>query len=120
MEDLDRLLGFLVDNVDGALSAAVGAMDGLLIAQYPSQGHDLSMMTAEKTKVISYLRQIYNGVLAGGELSEVVVVASHLIGYTRLLSDELFCLVVMNPAGNIGKARLYSEQVSVRILEVLA
>lgn len=120
MEDLDRLLGFLVDHVDGALSAAVGGMDGLLIAQYPSQGHDLSMMTAEQTKVLSHLRQLYIGVLAGGELSEVVVVASHLIGYIRLLSDELFCLVVMNPAGNIGKARLYSEQVSARILEVLA
>jgi predicted regulator of Ras-like GTPase activity (Roadblock/LC7/MglB family) len=55
---------------------AVGGMDGLLIAQYPSKGHDLSMMTAEKTKVLTYVRQSYNGVLAGGKLSEVVVVAS--------------------------------------------
>lgn len=120
MEDLDSLLAFLVDHVDGAIVVAVGGMDGLLIAQHPAQGNDLSVMTAEKTKVLSFARQAYNSALGAGKLSEVIVVADRLIGYTRLLSDELFCLIVMNPMGNIGKARLYSEQAAVRILEVLA
>lgn len=120
MEDLDSLLAYLVDHVDGAISVAVGGMDGLLIAQYPAQSHDMAIMTAETTKVLGYIRQTYGGTLEGGGLSEVIVVARHMIGYTRLLGHELFCLMVMTPAGNIGKARLYSEQVATRVLEVLA
>jgi predicted regulator of Ras-like GTPase activity (Roadblock/LC7/MglB family) len=119
MEDLDSVLGFLVDNVDGALSAAIGGMDGLLIAQYPVQGQDLTVIAAEKTRVLAQLRQAYNGALAGGKLGELIVVADRLIGYTRLLTDDLFCLIVMNPSGNIGKARLYSDRAAARILEVL-
>ncbi len=119
MQELDQILAYLVDNVDGAMSAAVGGMDGLLIEQYPAQGQDLSLLAAEQTNILNNARSAYTQ-LQSGALNELIITAEKLIAYTRLLNDELFCVIVMNPAGNIGKARLYSEQAAKRILEVFA
>jgi predicted regulator of Ras-like GTPase activity (Roadblock/LC7/MglB family) len=118
MQELDQLLAYLVNNVDGALSAAVGGMDGLLIEQYPQQAQGLSALAAETTNILVNTRNAYSGGLSGGALREVIVTTEKYVGYTRLLNDELFCLVIMNPVGNIGKARLYSAQAAKRILEV--
>lgn len=100
------------------MSVAVGGMDGLLIDQYPPQGTDLSALAAEQTNVLASIKSTFSGTLEGGKVNEVIVTSDKLIGYTRLLNDDLFCLIVMNPAGNIGKARLYSEKAAQRMLEV--
>ena len=119
MQDLDQTLATLVENIDGALVAAVGGMDGLIIEQYPQQEQDLSGITAEQTNILTTAKSIYVERLKGGNLQEFIVTAENLIAYTRLLNSELFCLIVMNPSGNIGKVRLYSEQAQTRILEAL-
>ncbi|MEM6429202.1 MAG: hypothetical protein AAF708_08180 [Deinococcota bacterium] len=119
MQELDQILAYLVDNIDGTLAAAVGGMDGLLIEQYPPQSDDLSAVTAEQTNVLNNTSLAYSEALSGGNLHEIIVTADNLVGYTRLLGEELFCLIVMEPKGNIGKARLYSEQAAKRILQVL-
>ncbi|HEX7022302.1 MAG TPA: hypothetical protein VF171_05545 [Trueperaceae bacterium] len=118
MQELDQILAHLVDQVDGATSAAVGGMDGLLIEQYPQHGQDLSAMAAEETNVLMHTRNAFGRTLAGGKLHEVIVTTEKMVGYTRLLSEDLFCLIVMSRSGNIGKARLYSEQAAKEILEV--
>lgn len=120
MTELDEILGTLVDNVDGTLYAAVGGMDGLLIEQAPRTGEDLSAATAEVTNVLTYTRSAFGTTLDGGDIKELIVTAEKMVAYTRMLDDELFCIVIMNPAGNIGKARLYSEQAARQILEVFA
>lgn len=119
MNDLDALLTHLIDNVDGAQAAVIGDTDGLLIEQYPKQSRDLSAVTAQWTNVMTNLRAVSNG-LDGGEVAEVMLTADKLICYARILSDDLFCFIVMNPSGNIGKARLYSDKMAERLLEVFA
>ncbi len=119
MKDIDELLAYLVDNVDGALSAFVGGSDGLLIEQYPKQGQDLAAAAAQWTNVLNAM----NGVSAGlkaGKLEEAIMTTEKVIAYARLLSPELFCVVMMNPSGNIGKARLYSQKLAKNLLEVFA
>lgn len=118
MQELDQILAYIVDNVDGATAAAVGGMDGLLIEQYPPQGQDLSPLTAEQTNLLTHTRNAFSQAVSGGAIKEVIVTTEQLIGYTRLLDDELFCLVLLEPGGNLGKARLYSEGAAERILEV--
>ncbi len=117
MQDLDDFLTYLVDNIDGALAAVIGDKDGLLIEQIPKDSKDLSSLTAQWTNVMSALEQVTEG-LKAGELKEVMITADKLMGYARTLNDDLFCFVLMNPSGNIGKARLYSEQIANRMLEV--
>ena len=119
MHELDELLAYLVDNVDGALAAVVGDIDGLLIEQYPKQGRDLTAVTAQWTNVQNALDVVVTS-LEGGSVKEIMVTADNLIGYARLLSDGLFSFIIMNPSGNIGKARLYSEQMARRVSEVFA
>ena len=118
MQELDDLLSYVINNVDGALFVALGAMDGLLVGQYPQEGQDLSAFTAEVTNVLNALTRLTTTDFEGGALKEVMATAERLISYARLLNDELFLVVVMNPSGNLGKARLYSEQLSPKILEL--
>jgi predicted regulator of Ras-like GTPase activity (Roadblock/LC7/MglB family) len=119
VQDLDEFLTYLVNNIDGALAAVIGDADGLVIEQYPKVGQDLSILTAQWTNVMSSLDAVSKS-LKGGNVKEVMVTADNVIGYARVLSDDLFCFVLMNPSGNIGKARLYSEQISRQMLEVFA
>ena len=108
--------------MDGALSAAVGGMDGLLIEQYPENGDlsmDLSMTVAEQTNLVATSRLV-SGTLSGGGVEELVLFTQNLVSYTRLLEGDLFFLIIMAPSGNVGKARLYSERAAERVLEVFA
>ncbi len=119
MQEFDQILAQLVNNVDGATSAAVGGMDGLLIEQYPPTGQDLAAIAAEQSNIINSTLSAYKQALSSGELREIIVTADNLVGYTRLLSSELFCMIVMDDSGNIGKARIYTEQAASQILDAL-
>ncbi|MGL4609867.1 MAG: roadblock/LC7 domain-containing protein [Trueperaceae bacterium] len=119
MNDIDELLAYLVDNVDGALSAFVGSSDGLLIEQHPKQGQDMSSVTAQWTNVLTAMNSVATGLKAGG-LEEAIMTTEKTIAYARLLSEDIFCVVLMNPSGNIGKARLYSQKLAKNLLEVFA
>ena len=120
MRELDDLLKFVVTNVDGALFAALGSVDGLLVEQYPADGQDLSAYTAEITNVLNALVRLNATGFEGGTFKEVMATGERLISFTRRLDDELFLMIVMNPSGNLGKARLYSDQVAKQLLEVFA
>jgi uncharacterized protein len=119
VKEIDELLAYLVDNVDGALAAFVGGSDGLLIEQHPKQGQDMSGVTAQWTNVLSAMNSVSTG-LKAGKVEEAIMTSEKVIAYARLLSSELFCVVIMNPSGNIGKARLYSQKLAKNLLEVFA
>lgn len=120
MQELDDLLSFLVKNVDGTLFTAIGGMDGLMIEQYPRDPNDLSAFTAEFTNVLSALGKLVQTEVAGGELQEVMTTAEKVMYYARVLDSQLFLVLAMNPSGNFGKARLYSEQITPKILGLLS
>lgn len=119
MHELDDALSFLVKNVDGARFAAIGGMDGLMVEQYPRTIGDLSAFTAEFTNVVALLNKVVTGAAQAGALQEVMTTAEQAMYYARVLDSHLFLVLAMNPAGNFGKARLYSEQISPKILEYL-
>jgi uncharacterized protein len=119
VKDIEELLAYLVDNVDGALAAFVGGSDGLLIEQHPKQGQDMSGATAQWTNVLNAMNGVATG-LKAGKVEEAIMTTEKVIAYARLLSPELFCVVMMNPSGNIGKARLYSQKLAKNLLEVFA
>lgn len=114
MADLEEILGRLVDQVDGCVAAAVAGMDGLVIEQVPRGGADLAGVVAELTHALGGLRASLAG-LDGGPLREVIVTSERRTGYARLIGDDLFCLIVLGRHGNLGKARLYSEDAERRI-----
>jgi predicted regulator of Ras-like GTPase activity (Roadblock/LC7/MglB family) len=120
MTELDDILANLVDRVDGATAAAVGSMDGLLIEQSVTQGQDLAPLVAELTNLLSGGKRALGSHVAGGPLSELILTAEQLVTYTRLLDSTLFCVIIIEAGGNLGKARLYARQAARSILEALA
>jgi predicted regulator of Ras-like GTPase activity (Roadblock/LC7/MglB family) len=120
MTELDEILALVVEQVDGALAAAVAGMDGLLVEQYPHDQKDLAPVAAELTNVLSSSRAAMAGRLDAGELRELIVGCERRVGYVRLLGKDLFCLIILEADGNLGKARLYGVQAAERLAEVLA
>lgn len=125
MTELDEILAHLVEQVDGALAAAVAGMDGLLVEQYSVEQYsqdetDLAAVAAEITNALMAGRNTMARRLGGGELRELILVSEQRLGYIRLLGNDLFCLIVLDAEGNLGKARLYSQQAAERFAKVLA
>jgi predicted regulator of Ras-like GTPase activity (Roadblock/LC7/MglB family) len=119
VRDLEDILSFVVGSVDGAQFAALGSADGLLIAQHPKADLELSPYTAELTNVLSAIARLRDTGADPGDLRELMITSERLINYVRRLDPDLFLAIVMNPSGNLGKARLYSEQVKGELLGLL-
>ena len=120
MTELDEILSHLVEQVDGAVAAAVAGMDGLLVEQFGDDETDLSAVAAEITNVLASGRNAMSRHLGSGELRELILGSEGRFGYVRLLGNDLFCLMVLEAEGNLGKARLYTEQAAERLAQVLA
>lgn len=115
MQDLEEILAQLVQGVDGCLAAAVAGMDGLVIEQSPRESTELAGVVAELTNALSGLSATVSDHLGGGPLHEVIVTSDRRIAYARLLEGDLFCLLVLNRHGNIGKARLLTGEAARKI-----
>lgn len=120
MHDLEEILAQLVHDVDGCMAAAVAGMDGLVIEQSPRESTELAAVAAELTSAIAGIRGTVSGHLAGGRLQELFVTSDRRAVYTRLLDDELFCVLVLNRHGNLGRARLATADAGARIRETVS
>ncbi len=120
MSDLESILEWLVDDVDGALVAALGGMDGLLIERVPedTDGRDLHAAAAQVTELLATADGVVGEPLRGGEVDEVMIGGERVITYVRRVAPELFLLLVMNASGNVGKARLFGGRARDAIREV--
>lgn len=118
MTELDEILADLVERVNGATSAAIGGMDGLLIEQV-TPGRDLAPLLAEVTNLLSSGARVLQDHVDGGPLTEVILGGDPLVLHVTRLSDELFCVIVLKAGGNLGKARLYARQAAPLILAAL-
>ncbi|MEX2535515.1 MAG: roadblock/LC7 domain-containing protein [Trueperaceae bacterium] len=120
MAELDEILAHLVEQVDGALAAAVVGTDGLLVEQFSQDDTDLAAVAAEVTNVLAAGRNAMTVRLGAGELRELFLGCEERLGYVRLLGSDLFCLIVLSQEGNLGKARLYGEQAAERLTREFA
>ncbi len=119
MAELDEILANLCDQVDGATAAAVGSVDGLLVEQSGAHSQVMSAFVAELTNVLSAARTAMAGRLEAGSPGEIIMSAERQVAYVRTLNDDLFCVLLLEAGGNLGKARLYSGYAGKRILESL-
>jgi uncharacterized protein len=109
--ELDQILTQLVANTDGALGAALGGMDGLLIEQFSTEGKlALGNVVAEHSNLLRSAKTAYAVSLAAGEVEELFVASEKLIGFTRRINSDFFVTLMLEPNGNIGKARLLLDQ----------
>jgi len=117
VRELDEMLSYLVDNVDGAQMALIADSDGLLIEQFPANGNDLSEVTVQWTKVMTIIESASKTV-KGGRIKDIMISGEKMLAYARTLNESLFILVIMNSSGNFGLAKLYCKKIEQQILEI--
>ena len=106
---LDQLTQ-LVTDVDGALGAAIGGFDGLLVEGHSAQAMDLSLLVAEHAGLIRSAAHAYDDTLSAGQVREFYLRGDQLGVYALPIGPEFFLMVVVDKAANLGQARLYGLQ----------
>lgn len=117
---LKTVLSEIIENVDGALAAVVVASDGITIDEVASGqgGFDLQLLTVEYASVVKEIQRAVE-VVKAGEMEELAVTTGRLYVVVRLLSSELYAILVMERSGNLGKGRYLLRLRSYELLREL-
>jgi len=100
------LLQEVVESADGSVGFLVMDLDGIALETYskPDAEHDIKIIGIELSVVLKSVRQAAS-MLEAGETQEVAIVADQLTTLIRMINDNYFVALSMEPGANIGKAR---------------
>lgn len=113
------LMRSLVGGIEGVVGAAVVGMDGAMIeALKVDQAFPLEEVSTEgamASKVLDYLCQKVDG----GPIDHIMLVAERYIILIAMAGQDYYVGIVINPRGNVGKARLQLRRYMPEIASVL-
>jgi len=111
----------LVDHAEGALASLLMGFDGITVDSYSRGGGELNVESigSEYSVVLGQIKQAAS-MLDLGRAQEVAVQAQNMTTLIRLLNDEYFVVVALQPSGNIGKARYLLRISAPKLLEKLS
>jgi predicted regulator of Ras-like GTPase activity (Roadblock/LC7/MglB family) len=115
-----EILQDLVERTDGAVAGLLMASDGISIDQY-SKGDgpfDIESVGMEYSVVLKGIQRAAE-MLDTGATNEVSVKTERLTTVVRLLSEEYFVALTLEPGGNIGKARYLLRVSAPKLIENL-
>jgi predicted regulator of Ras-like GTPase activity (Roadblock/LC7/MglB family) len=110
----------VVSRTEGCLGALVMGTDGIAVEKFwlpkaTEKNLDLAVAVAEYTSLMRNARRT-NKELEVGDLKELNLVNEKGIFLMRLLNDDYFVALVLEPNGNIGRGR-YELQLAELLLE---
>ncbi len=96
----------VVESSDGGVASLVMDLDGITLDSYtkPDARFDIQMIGIELSVVIRGVMQAAS-MLDAGSASEVAIVADNLTTLVRLVNEQYFVALSLEPGANIGKAR---------------
>ena len=105
------ILQNIVETCGGGINAALMGTDGIPIDQFVSDNvpegplsEDIGTAGVEFNRILDEIRKASDG-LAGGAMTETVVVLARFSLAFRPVDEDAFLVVVVAPDGNLGKAR---------------
>lgn len=114
-----ELLRSLVGGIEGVVGAAVVGMDGAAIeAMRVDQNFSVEEIAQEgavASKVMEYMCQKVDG----GPIDHIMLVAERYIILLAMAGQDYYVGIVINPRGNVGKARLQLRRFMPEIASVL-
>ncbi len=101
-----ELLKDVVESADGGVASLVMDLDGITLDSYtkPDAAFDIMTVGIELSVVIKAAKQAAT-MLETGETSEVAILADKLVTLVRIITEDYFVALSLEPGGNVGKAR---------------
>jgi predicted regulator of Ras-like GTPase activity (Roadblock/LC7/MglB family) len=115
-----EILQDLVERTDGGVAGLLMASDGIAIDQY-SKGDspfDIESVGMEYSVVLKGIQRAAE-MLDTGATNEVSVQTERLTTVVRMLSEEYFVALTVEPGGNVGKARYLLRTSAPKLIENL-
>lgn len=111
----------IVDRVEGGLGAVIMGYDGIHIDEYLREDPpmDLHLLAVEYATVLREVKRTVD-VLATGDMEEVSVNTDRSRVIVRVINDELFLVLALEPDGNYGKGRYLLRLEAPRLRELLS
>lgn len=118
---LRATLETILTSVDGVLSVMIMAYDGIPIDEVHIEQHeiDMQLLSVEYATVLKEIKRAVE-VIKAGEMEEVTITTLQTCVTIRVLSDELFVVLIMKPDGNFGKGRYLLRLKSLALAEELS
>ena len=115
-----EILQNVVDRTEGGVAGLLMGYDGIAIDQYATSGgpFDIESVGMEYSVVLKGVQRAAE-MLDAGTTDEVSVKTERLTTVVRLLTDEYFVAVTLEPGGNIGKARYLLRTCAPELIENL-
>jgi len=107
----ESILRTIVDECGGGVGAALMESDGIPIEQVLATDCSPGVLNEDVSTVGVEFGQILRDVakasdaLGGGSFNEAILSLSNFVLLFRVVSEEFFLVVVLEPGGNLGKAR---------------
>lgn len=119
------LLQEIVDECGGGLAAALMGADGIAIEQVEasgerrgSLGQEVDALGVEFGRILDEMRKASDSV-AGGALEEVSVRLANFSVLMRVVDQETYLVLAIEPDGNAGKARFLMRRQLLALREEL-
>ncbi len=117
--NIKELLRSLVGGIEGVVGAAIVGMDGATIESMRVDQNfsveEIAQEGAVASKVMEYMCQK----LDGGPIDHIMLVAERYIILLAMAGQDYYVGIVINPRGNVGKARLQLRRFMPEIASVL-
>lgn len=110
----------IAENVDGALAVLVMGYDGIAVDEVcvEQAEFDMQLLSVEYATVLKEIRRSVE-VIKAGDMEEVSITTDQTCVAIRVLSDELFIVLIMKRDCNFGKGRymlrLRSDELAIRL-----
>ncbi len=117
-----EVLQEVVERTEGGVAGLLMGFDGIPVDHYvrdDSSGiTDVETVGMEFSVILKDIRKAAELLEAGGA-TEVAVQAEHMTTVMRLLNEEYFVAVTLEPTGNYGKARFLLRTAGSKLLSEL-
>jgi len=98
----------VVENTEGAIAGLLMDAEGIPLESYVKEGFtapfDIEIVGAEYSVIVKSVQRTVDS-LEAGTTREVSVQAERVTTLIRVLTDEYFLALALDPTGNIGKGR---------------
>jgi predicted regulator of Ras-like GTPase activity (Roadblock/LC7/MglB family) len=110
----------VVEGTDAGIAGVLMDFEGIAVESYAKRDDfDIQAVGAEFSVILKSIQQATEALEAGGP-REIAIQSEKVTTLIRILNDEYFLAVTMDPDGNFGKVRYLMRTAAPKLLEELS